>query len=616
MKLSLSDFAVLDFETKPIGKRPFHYPPEPVGVAIMTDQMKKYFAWGHSSKNNCTKKEATREIVKVMSRKKMVFHNGPFDIEVALAHHGQKSWPRHWEDTQFLAYLYDPRARELALKPLAQDLLGLVPAERDRLKDWIIANIPEAKRKPSTWGEHIWRAPGDLVGKYAIGDVERTWKLFKFLRPRISDMGMDGAYERELELAPIVVAMEKHGIPVAKKRLERDLLKWEKEHEEIENKIKRSLKVGEDFNIGSSVQLADALDRTGKVTTWELTAKGNRSTKRENLLKYCNDKKLVTLLARYGVLSTYMNTFAEPWLVEAEQTGGLIYPSFNQVRSSDDFNGGGSGTKTGRFSSSRPNFQNIPRDPEDASKPYTIGLPKLRDYIIPPPGRLLIGRDYSQQELRILAHFEDGELLEQYRKDPKMDVHTFVGSLILQNMGIEYPRPKIKTTNFGLIYGMGVDKLAKGTGSTPEEASALKNAVLRALPGVKDLSKELKKMARRDEPLRTWGGRLYWVEEPRMIAGRMKTFEYKMLNLLIQGSAADCTKEAMIRVYDAFGSDAAMMLQVHDELLCTCDKGTERKNMKLLREAMESVEFDLPMLSDGKKGAVSWARMKKWEAAA
>ena len=159
---------VLDFETEAIERRP-QYPPKPAGVAIKWSAQKinKYYSWAHDSDNNCTKCDAYR------SGEPLLFQNGKFDTDVAATHMGLPvpSWERI-HDTLFLLFLENPHATSLSLKPSAQRLLGIKPSERDALHTWITTNIPAAKRKPSEAGAYIARAPGSLVGRYALqGDV-------------------------------------------------------------------------------------------------------------------------------------------------------------------------------------------------------------------------------------------------------------------------------------------------------------------------------------------------------------------------------------------------------------------------------------------------------------
>lgn len=604
----------VDFETEAIEKRPV-YPPVPVGVSINN----KYYSWGHPTENNCTKTEAKKLLKQVFTQDIPLFHNAAFDIAVAMSHMGCPFPKIDFHDTMLLAFLYDPRAKSLSLKPMADLYLDMPPEEQLELKEWIEKNIFEAHGKKPTkkdpWGAHIAEAPGRLVGKYAIGDTVRTEELFYFFMPYVEEQGMLTAYEREKADLPIFEDMSSTGIKVREGKLRRDLKTWKKQYEEWEHQIRKRLKSPE-LDINSNVQLADAIERTGKLCEegWIMTPPsmtypdGQRSTKRENLVKVCTDKKLVELLGLYGMMGTFISTFAEPWLATAQEFDGRVYPNFNQVRSTDDWSGKFSGTKTGRPSSNNPNFLNVPRNQENPL------LPNMRNYIAPDDGHVLLIRDYSQQEVRILAHYEEGLLYEAYLRDPNLDVHTFVGDLIHQVTGLRFPRKYIKILNFGMIYGMGVPGLMIKLDIPEEEARLLKRSHEKALPGVKSLSKDITKHCRRGNPIYTWGGREYYSEEPMIIKGRKKEFHYKQLNHLIQGSAADCTKEAMIRVHNAIRPyGGRLVLQVYDEIVTSVPKEDYKQCMSLQKEAMESVEFDIPMLSDGKIGRVSWGEAKDYK---
>lgn len=611
----------VDFETRAIQRRP-EYPPEPVGVALWAGPRdKKYLAWGHPEGNNCTKREAERELRRVMSTMVPVFHNAEFDSAILRKFFNIKL-PPLWHDTMFLAFLHDPRD-DLALKPLADKYLGMPPRERDMLEEWIIKHVFKGKKptKSDPWGAHICDAPGNIVAPYAIGDTERTVKLAKYLYPIVRDRGMLDAYERERMNMPVFSDMSERGLKIDMRRLERDFERWQKEQAARAEWIRKRLKQPKSFNefdskgrlistgINSNTQLADAMEEAGKVTHWIYTAPsdkhpdGQRSVKRENLLEVCLDKKLMEELTRFGVLETYMGTFAIPWL---ESNDGRVYPSFSQVRNMSE-DGKFSGTRTGRPSSSQPNFLNIPRNQEDAL------LPNMRDYIVPDDGCVLLIRDYNQQELRIAAHFEKGELYTAYINDPLTDAHELVRQLIHEIVGVLYPRSPVKVVNFGKIYGMGVAGVAKKIKGTHQEAQSLVNAHRRALPGLDRLMRDVSKRAKKGEPIITWGGRWYYAEEPKIIKGVKRDFSYKMLNYLVQGSAADCTKEAMLRFEQLRHSSSRICLQVYDEIIAQAEISRLKQEMAALKEAMESVEFSVPMLSDGKLGRKSWGEAKKYK---
>lgn len=623
----MNNTVVIDTETERIQSRP-DYPPKAVGVAIKHGAYKEYLAFGHSSGNNCTKVYAEKKLRSLLHSGAIpVFHNADFDIEVLAKTFNINIQPPY-HDTMRLAFLNEPRSRDLGLKPQAEQYLSMPPNELNVLKDYVLSHI-KPKRK-GEWAEFIPQVPGNLVGKYAIGDVVRTERLLKLFLREISEAGMTEAYKREMALIPIKLEMEQFGIKVRLAKLKREYPTFLRLRDKLGDHIRKRLKVGADFNVDSRAQLAGRLVSLELLDNIVLTKTGKVSTKRALLEQNCNDKKLTQLLAVYGTLQTYIGTFLEPWIDRAERNHGYVQPSFNTVRSSaDEFGGGGEsvGTRTGRFSSSDPNFQNIPSNVEDSPHRDTLLLLRkmlaeegvdfigMRDYFCPDDGCVFLRRDYSQQELRILAHFEEGAFLQMYMDDPTMDAHDAVKSLVLTSSGLDYPRKHIKQTNFGVIYGMGLRKLAGRLDIDLEEAKKLRGSVLRAIPGVKTLMNQLKEAAANGEPFYTWGGRRYYCEEPLYVetedGGREKrTFEYKMLNTKIQGSAADCTKDGMINTHERL-QHSRIVLQVHDELLVSCPKEHAKAEMMRMKQAMEDVKFKVPMLTDGEMGGISWARLKK-----
>jgi len=170
-----------------------------------------------------------------------------------------------------------------------------------------------------------------------------------------------------------------------------------------------------------------------------------------------------------------------------------------------------------------------------------------------------------------------------------------------------------KTIGFGLLYGMGLGTLAERLGTDINTAGAIKNAYLGIFPELADLQTGLKQYEQSNKALRTWGGRQYFVEPPKYVQkrGHVVSFEYKLLNYLIQGSAADCTKEALIR-YNEAKKDGRFLLTVHDEINISVPKKAVKSELKILREAMASVEFDVAMLSDAGIGA-NWGSLKKFK---
>jgi DNA polymerase-1 len=237
-------------------------------------------------------------------------------------------------------------------------------------------------------------------------------------------------------------------------------------------------------------------------------------------------------------------------------------------------------------------------------------LPKLRQYISAAPGDILVNRDYSQQQLRTLGHYEDGPLMAAYRDNPWMDIHEFAQTGLKRDYNIDLPRTPVKTMGFGLIFGMGIGKLAASMGVDIPTAKKIRAGYLGLMPGIRTLMDALKDAAKAGLPVKTWGGRLYYCEAPAMVNGKLRRFEYKMLNYLIQPSEADMVKEAMIRA-DEMG--VPLVIQCHDELMAEVATEFQCGCMATLREAMEGLPgIDVPMLSEGKIGP-SWGALVQYD---
>lgn len=619
------DVITIDFETESIESRPA-YPPKPVGVSIKwpKDRSARYYAWGHPTKNNCTEAMARVALTEALASEfPLLFHNAKFDVDVWQTHMMKLSLPISWariHDTQFLLFLHDPHAMSLALKPSAERLLGMKPEERDAVNEWILNNVPAAAKKPSTAGGYICKAPGDLVGKYANGDVVRTEKLFKHLYPIIEKEGMMKAYDRERELMPIFLENERKGLRVDVPALKRDIPVYRAELEKAETWLRKRLKVSKEFNFDSDAEMATALNDSGIVTEWEMTKTGKRSTSKKTMtVEKFSDKKVFLVLGYRNRLTTCLRMFMEPWLEKAKVSGGFILPTWNQVRQpkGDD---GNKGTRTGRPSCDDPNLLNLAKSFEDRGDDYThpkfvklLPLPLIRRYTLPDEGCVWLHRDFNQQELRILAHFEDGQIMKAYQENPRLDLHTFVQEEIKKITHMDADRGSVKILNFSRVYGAGLGNMALRLKRPIEEVRAIRDAQNKALPGLPELDQSIKDMAKRGEPIVTWGGRVYYCEEPKFVErfGRVMSFEYKMLNVLVQGSAADATKESIIRYHNHPKRRGRLLVTVYDEINVSVNPKYEKEEMKILRECMEGLEFDVVMLSDGKSGN-NWGNLKKY----
>ncbi len=606
---------VIDFETHPILPRP-EYPPRPVGVAIhVPGRSTKYFAFGHPTGNNSTVEAAQAELRAVWDHPEgLLFHNGKFDIDVAETHLGMPRLPwQRYHDTLFQLFLTDPHAATFALKPSSERLLGQAPDEATELHDWLVQHRVVQKGVKG-WGAFIAQAPGDLVGRYAMGDVKRTAGLFQLLMPEIIRRGMVEPYDRERELMTILLDNERQGIPVALQELSEDVGMYTRAQEELEAWIIRTLGAP-NLNLDAGRDLLDALRRANKIDLdlLELSPTGKHKFDKENLARAVLDPTLKAVLGYRASLKTCLATFMTPWLRQAEATGGRIHTSWSQTRNFEK--GKSAGAVTGRLSSS-PNFQNIPGGfpdffPQGTPPPFALpALPRVRRYIVPEYGQILVDRDYSQQELRILAEYASGALFDAYASKPDLDLHEMVRAQLSELLGYRLERKPVKTVVFGLIYGMGVGRMADSGGVDIATARALKEGVLALFPGIREINQAMRTKAERRQPLRTWGGREYYCEPPKYQDGEMRSFEYKMINVLIQGSAADCTKEALIN-YHRSPHHGNLLLSVHDEILLSVPKDRVAEEMDVLEAAMSSVAFDVPMLSDGKAGN-NWGEMGAW----
>jgi DNA polymerase-1 len=603
-----------DFETEEIKDYP-QYPPKPVGISIYEKGgTPHYYAWGHPTGNNCTEDEAIQAISKYWhsAEYELVAWNSPFDRLICHVHWGlplNSAAKQH--DGLVLAFLLDPHARELGLKPVAEKELGLPPEERDAVKDWLVSNgvCKDSKR---AWGAHISKAPGDLVGKYADGDTLRTLQLFELQYKKIVDSGMLRAYEREMALQPIMLTASIEGIPVSAENLKRDIDMYTEALVRVDARIFELCGVGP-FNINSAAQLADAIDRVVPGIVWPLTKTGRRSTSKatmEHVLGSLQGELLALLQYRASV-NTCVNTFMKEWLRQAThpEGDGKIHCLWHTTRSDDG------GARTGRLSSN-PSFMNIPTLKsakfakcielwEEHLKDLGIpGLPNVRYYIDTCNDDYAVAkRDFSSQELRVLAHYEDGPLLQAFKADPSLDLHQWACDKIKELTGIVITRKQAKTVAFSILYGSGLAKLAEGLHTDQDAARVIKDAYLDAIPGIAQLSTQLKARAKQGRPIRTWGGRQYYVEPPRFDPeeGRWRSFEYKMLNYLIQGSSADISKDAIIE-YDAKKQHGTFLLMVHDELVIKVHKDHLASEMQILKECMESVPLDCPLTSEGEVG--------------
>jgi DNA polymerase-1 len=590
----------IDFETHKIVQGS-NISPVPVGVSIKRGyEPSEYYAWGHPTNNNCKKFKAETYLNTIINYTDdlIICHNSKYDLRVCLEHFGiALPDPARIVDTMIMAYLVDPREASLGLKQLAEKYCGMPPDDQRELKDWILRNVHGAK--PANWGEFICKAPGDLVGKYAESDTDMTFTLYNYLKPLFDDSYMAEAFQREMRILPIVIDLEMRGI-----NLTPDI---QYTHKQLKTKFELLDLQLRAYSSGAepgSKAMFNNLRKKGLIDESKIqyTEKGNPRYGKDFIEDMIADKELVNILKLRSKLQKMVGTYIRPFAESADKYNGKFYPYYNQTRSEDDY-----GTRTGRFSS---NIQQLPKDSGSNSMLLesdvdTKELPSVRTMIVPSKGKVLIKRDFSGQELRVTAHYAEGSILAAYQADPRLDVHEFVGGLIVEKTGMHLQRTPIKTISFLKLYGGGPAKLSERLKIPLHEAKSFFAAYDKALPEFKGLMKDIEDLSRSGKKIRTWGGRSYDVEPAKHDAktGRRLEYYYKLGNILIQGSSADMTKEAMIRYHYHPYRKGDIVMTVHDEIVVEVDVDDAPAEMELLRWAMDEIPgWDVPLRSDGAIG--------------
>lgn len=407
------------------------------------------------------------------------------------------------------------------------------------------------------------------------------------LEEHFKALGMSDIYEKfERPLTPVLHEMERWGIKVDTALLKELLSKTNAELTELETKIYKL--AGTTFNINSPGQLGtvlfDTLKIEGKVRK---TAGGARSTAAPVLEQLSEAHPIINLVLEYRELQKLKTTYIEPFpaLVKAD---GRIHTTYDQL-----------GASTGRLASRDPNLQNIPIR-------TTLGQ-EFRKAFIAEDGYELVSFDYSQIELRIVAHVaHDQKMIEAFRSGE--DIHDRTAKLI----GIT--RRQAKALNFGIIYGMGTMGFARNTGLDRATARAFIDAYLAEFSGVAKYMEDTKAQAHRDGYVETIFGRKRVIPEIKASMPQVQAAGERMaINMPIQGTAADLIKLAMIKIHEEIKNnpDIRMLLQVHDELVFEIKKSLIAGIAPKIKSIMENVyTFEVPIVVDVKKGH-NWQEMTK-----
>ena len=378
--------------------------------------------------------------------------------------------------------------------------------------------------------------------------------------------------EIELPLAKVLASMECDGMKVSKDSIEEYGIELQKEIEALQKEIFDQ--VGFEFNLNSPKQLGQALFEELKLPAKKKTKTGY-STNAEVLEELSYDFPVVKDILRYRTLAKLKSTYCDG-LLKVIEPDGRIRSTFNQVE-----------TRTGRISSLNPNLQNIPvRTPEGA---------EIRKFFVADEGKVLVDADYSQIELRVLAHLSgDENMIEAFNSGT--DIHAVTASQVF-NMPLEMVTPlmrsRAKAVNFGIVYGIGAFSLSKDIGVSIKEADSYIKGYLHHYSGIDDYMKKTVEKSTECGFAETMFRRRRYLPELAASNKITKSFGERVArNMPIQGTAADIIKLAMIRVFDRLSAEfpsAKLIMQVHDELIIECEEDDAEAVSALLKEEMESV---------------------------
>jgi DNA polymerase-1 len=465
--------------------------------------------------------------------------------------------PPAFEDTAVGAYLLNPARTSYRLDEISAELLGEGP------------------------------------GVAAAGSRARwVWQIWEMLPRALKEVGLHPLYaDLEQPLVPVLAAMERHGIRVDPARL----ADFSKELDLTLERLTREIyeRAGEEFNIGSPKQMARILFEKLKLPPVKKTKTGY-STDADVLEQLALGHELPAKIIEHRTLAKLKSTYADALPVLINPVTGRIHTSFNQLV-----------TATGRLSSSSPNLQNIPIRTE-------LGR-RIRAAFVPEPGWRFVAADYSQIELRILAHVSGEEsLLAAFRAGE--DIHRRTAAEVF---GVEVDvvtseqRDVAKTTNFSVIYGVTAFGLSRGLSITPKQAQEFLNRFFERHPKVKAYLERTVAEGRERGFVQTLLGRRRYIPELRSGNPNLRSFAERMAtNAPVQGTAADLIKIAMVRMAKALedsGLATRMLLQVHDELLFESPEAEVPRLESLARQVMESaMTLDVPLKVDIKTGG-DWA---------
>jgi DNA polymerase I len=508
--------------------------------------------------------------------------NIKYDLSV-FARHGIQVAPI--DDTMLISFALNAGMHGHGMDELSERYLGHKPIS---FKE--VAGTGKAQKTFAQVGL-------DKATEYAAEDADVTLRLWQVLKPRLRTEQVTTVYETlERPLVPVLAAMEQAGIKVDRQMLSRLSADFSQRMAALEAQAHEQ--AGREFNIGSPKQLGEILFDEMNIPGGKKTKTGAWVTDADVLEGLAEEgHPLPRTIVDWRTLSKLRSTYTEALQAAIKPETGRVHTSYMMA-----------GAQTGRLSSTDPNLQNIPVRTEEGRK--------IREAFIAEDGNVLVSADYSQIELRILAHMADIPALKKAFKDG-LDIHAMTASEMF-GVPVEGMDPMVrrqaKAINFGIIYGISGFGLARQLGIPQAEAAAYIKEYLKRFPGIRQFMDDTKAFAHENGFVRTAFGRK--INLPDMKAkGPARAFaERQAINAPLQGTAADIIKRAMIRMPEslaAAGLKARMLLQVHDELVFECPEKEADTLIKIAQATMSgadgpSIKLSVPLVVEA-KAAKNWA---------
>lgn len=562
---------------------------ELVGISLAVKEGQGYYIpIGHMTGNNLPLAKVIEALKPSMTNPKIgkMAHNAKYDY-IVLARHGLVVSPLTF-DTMLAEFIVDPSSRNMGLKNLAAARLGEEMTHIEEL-------IGKGRKQISMADVAI-----ESVANYAAADAETTLRLLPIMEKELRRVnGLKILEDIDMPLTPVLAEMEMTGALIDTEffgEMSKDLAK---RLAEIEKEIYAH--TGRTFNINSPQQLSDVLFnhlRLEPPDKGRKTATGFYSTSADVLEALRGRHPALDFILEHRELSKLKSTYVDALPAAVDAKTGRVHTSYSQI-----------GAVTGRLSSNNPNLQNIPIRTETGRR--------VRNGFIAGKGSLLLSVDYSQIELRIVAHMaQDEAMLAAFRAGE--DIHATTAAAIydlpLESVTKDMRR-HAKAINFGLIYGMSAFGLTRSTELTLAEAEDFVKAYFRKFPGIKKYLDGIRRQAAEVGYVETLlGRRRYFPALQGKVNVQMKNREEReAINAPIQGTAADIMKIAMLKIPPALkaaGLNAKMLLQVHDELVLEVPKKEIEAAANVVRETMANAyAMSIPLETEARAG-VNWGEMK------